>query len=65
MLIFLRQAMLDYCISLNSVQKFLVVSGVVDMCHLLLIGVQIVQITKRRHEQVFITHYPFFNATVS
>ena len=26
---------LDYCISLNSVQHFLVVSGVVDMCHLL------------------------------
>jgi hypothetical protein len=28
---------LDDCISLNSVQIFLVVFGVVDMCHLLLI----------------------------
>ena len=28
--------MLDYYISLNSVEKKLVVSGVVDMCHLLL-----------------------------
>ena len=27
---------IDYCISLNSVQKNLVVLGVVDMCHLLL-----------------------------
>ena len=27
---------LDGCISLNSVQNFLVVWGVVDMCHLLL-----------------------------
>ena len=27
---------LDYCISLNSVQNVLVVLGVVDMCHLLL-----------------------------
>ena len=27
---------LDGCISLNSVQKFLVVLGVLDMCHLLL-----------------------------
>ena len=28
--------LLDYCISLNSIQFFLVVLGVVDMCHLLL-----------------------------
>ena len=27
---------LDYCISLKSVQKVLVVLGVVNMCHLLL-----------------------------
>ena len=33
----LKVTILDYCISLNSVQKNLVVLGVVDMCHLLLI----------------------------
>ena len=32
----LRVTIIDYCISLNSVQLFLVVLGVVDMCHLLL-----------------------------
>ena len=40
-LIFLRQAIqgdnIRQLISLNNVQKFLVVLGVVDMCHLLLI----------------------------
>ena len=33
---------LDFCISLNSVQKFLVLLGVVDMCHLLLTLFQLV-----------------------
>ena len=31
----LRVTILDHCISLNSVHNFLVVLGVVDMCHLL------------------------------
>ena len=33
----LRETILDCCISSNGVQKFLVVLGVVDMCHFLLI----------------------------